>query len=183
MIDSETLKSAAQATTTAVALVALYLTFRGERRNQMRFKEQLDLSRRVAKANVRPLLAVTVSAYVDHKALELENHGAGTAVIRKLAFRRGKRTATNVLDLMDFEQEIVWDDFVTEIDDSVLYIRPESSEMMIELTQDRLLEQGFSERDAAALLEDLEKQIDEVRVTVTYDDVLGNVVAKNEQLN
>src|SRR5947207_543993 len=120
IIDSESLKLVAQTTSTVVALVALYLTFRAERRNQMRFQEQLDLSRRIAQANVRPLLAVTVSAYVDHKALELENHGAGTAVIRKLAFRRGRRTAGNVLDLMDFERDIVWDDFITEIDDSLL---------------------------------------------------------------
>ncbi|MGH9966406.1 MAG: hypothetical protein ACREBG_01025 [Pyrinomonadaceae bacterium] len=183
MIDSEALKLAAQATSTAVALVALYLTFRGERRNQIRFKEQLDLSRRIGEANIRPLLAVTVSGYVDRKALELENHGAGTAVVRELAFRRGKHTATDVLDLMEFEQEIEWDDFITGLENSTLYIRPNSSEMMIELTQDHLLEQGFSEDEAATVLKELEKQIDEVRVTVTYDDVLGNVVAKKEQLN
>ncbi|MGH9874316.1 MAG: hypothetical protein ACRD9S_17830 [Pyrinomonadaceae bacterium] len=183
MIDSEILKLAAQATSTAVALVALYLAFRGERRNQTRFKEQLDLSRRIAEANIRPLLAVTVSGYVDRKALEVENHGAGTAVVRELAFRRGKHTATDVLDLLEFEQEIEWDDFTTGLENSILYIRPNSSEMMIELTQDHLLEQGFSEDEAAALLEELEKQIDEVRVIVAYDDVLGNVIAKNEQLN
>jgi hypothetical protein len=32
-------------------------------------------------------------------------------------------------------------------------------------------------------MEELESQIDEVRVSVTYDDVLGNVIAEDEQMN
>ena len=69
---------------TITAVAALFISFRTERRVQGRFQQQLDLSRRIAEANIRPLLALTISAYVDHKAIELTNHGAGTAVIRKI---------------------------------------------------------------------------------------------------
>jgi hypothetical protein len=55
--------------------------------------------------------------------------------------------------------------------------------MLIELTHERLVEQGFSEKDATAAMKELEDQLDEVTVTVTYEDVLGNVVADSEQLN
>jgi hypothetical protein len=164
-----------------VALVALYLAFRSERRNQIRFEQQLELSRRIATANVRPLLARTVSGYLDRKALELSNHGAGTAILRKVTFRRGKRSAASVLDLLELEQAVVWDDF-TELGSSISYIPAKTSETIVELTQDHLLGQGFSARAAAALLEELEKQLDEVQVTATYNDVLGNMIAENEEL-
>jgi hypothetical protein len=196
MADSETLKLAAQATSTAVALVALYLTFRGERRSQLRFdlqlkqseeqlkqqvklsEKQLKLSDRIAKANVLPILRIVESAYVDKKALELENSGAGPAVDLKLTFSRGKHKSGDVVELFDddFEREFTWDDFT----DNITYMAAKSSETIIVLTKDGLLNQGFTERRAAALLDELEKQIDKVRVRVTYHDALGNLTEDEE---
>lgn len=181
-MDAEAVKLVVQLTSTAVALIALYVSFRNERRNHERFQQQLDLSRRVAEGNARPLLALSISAYDDHKALELTNHGSGTAVISNVVIRRGKRTAGSVPDVLDLGRDIVWNDF-TDFGDSIVYVPPRASEVLIDLTYDHLIEQGFSEEDAASQLEELEQQIDEIRVSVTYEDVLGNVIAEDEELS
>ena len=178
----ETLKFSAQMVSTLVGLVALLISFRNEHRNQLRFQQQLEFSKSIAEANVRPLLALTISAYLDRKALELVNHGSGTAVITNIVFRRGDREASCVADLIDLGREVVWDDF-TELEDTIEYLPSKASDTLIELTLERLAEQDLTEVDAEALMEDLESQLDEVKVTVTYEDVLGNIIAEAEQLN
>jgi hypothetical protein len=178
MIDSETFRLIAQAASTAVAFVAIYLSFRSERRNQIRFQEQLDLSRRIAEANIRPLLSLTAKTYVDRKGLELENLGTGTAVITKLTFQRGKHIASDILDVLDLEVDVEWDDFTSSISN----IPSKTSENLVELSEEKLLEQGISKSKAAALLEKLAGQIDEIKLTVTYEDVLGNVIARNDEI-
>jgi hypothetical protein len=94
------------------------------------------------------------SGYLDRKAFELSNHGAGVAIVRKLSFHRGKRKASNVLGIVKLDK----------------------------LTEDGLVGQGFSKSAAAALLAELETQLDEIQVTATYEDILGNVIVKDAEL-
>ena len=110
LLNPTTLQLVAPFVSLTVGVAALLLSLRSERRNQVRFQHQLDLSRRIAEANVRPLLGLTTNAYED-KRLELSNHGTGTAVIRSLVFRRGRKAATSVPDILDLPAEVVWDDF------------------------------------------------------------------------
>ncbi|MEA2339310.1 MAG: hypothetical protein QOE82_3317 [Thermoanaerobaculia bacterium] len=173
---------AAQLTSTAIALVALFIGLRNENRNQIRFRKQLALSKRIADANIRPLLALTISGYTDRKAMELVNHGMGTAVIRNISLSRGDLIASKVPDLLDLGREVVWNDF-TELDDVIEYLPSKGVDVLVLLTFDRLTKQGLTETEATAVMEMLESQLDEVKVTVTYDDVLGNVIAEDEQLN
>lgn len=180
--DTETLKFSAQLVSTLVGLTALFVSFRNENRNQLRFQQQLEFSKTIAEANVRPLLALTISAYEDRKAVELVNHGSGTAVIREIVFKRGEHVAGNIPDVLDLTYEVVWNDF-TELDDTLEYLPAKGIDVLIELTHERLMDYDFSEEDASEALEELEKQLDEVKVIVTYDDVLGNVIAEAEQLN
>jgi hypothetical protein len=181
-LDPETLKISAQMVSTLVGLVALFISFRNEHRNQVRFQQQLDFSKSIAEANVRPLLALTISAYLDRKALELVNHGSGTAVITNIVFRRHDREASCVVDVIDLGRQVVWDDF-TELEDTIEYLPSKASDTLIELTTERLTEQGITESEAEALMGNLESQLDEVKVIVTYEDVLGNIIAEAEQLN
>lgn len=181
-IDSGTLQLAAQLTSTLIALVALFIGLRNENRNQIRFQQQLEASKRIAEANIRPLLALTVSGYLDRKALELVNHGTGTAVIRKISFSRGDLVACSVPDVLELSREVIWNDF-TDLEDVVEYLPAKGVDTLVELTLDRLIDQGLAETEAANLMEELEAQIDEILVTITYDDVLGNVIAEDEQLN
>jgi len=172
----------AQTTSTLVALGALYVTFRNEQRNQYRFEQQLDFSRRIAEANIRPLLALTTSAYLDRKALELVNHGAGTAVVTNIVFRRGDQSAASIQDVLQLSQNVIWNDF-TELDDVVEYLPPRTTDVLVELTLDHVIAQGIPERQAIKLMEELEQQLDETKVIVTYEDILGNLIAEDEQLN
>lgn len=181
-IDIDTLRTSAQLVSTLVGLAALFVSFRNERRNQLRVQQQLEFSKTIAEANVRPLLAITVSGYLDRKALELVNHGSGTAVITNIVFTRGELEAGSVPDVLELSQNVVWNDF-TELEDTTEYLPSKASDMLVELTLDHLIGQGFAEDEAAALMEELESQLDEVTVTVTYEDVLGNVIAEDEQLH
>lgn len=56
-------------------------------------------------------------------------------------------------------------------------------DVLIELTFDHLIEEGFSEDNAAQIMEDLEAQLDEIEIRVTYSDILGNVIADNERID
>jgi len=181
-LDPETLKLMSQMVSTLIGLVALFISFRNEHRNQLRFQQQLEFSKSIAEANIRPLLALTVSGYLERKALELVNHGSGTAVVTAITFKRGDREAASVPDVIELSDDVVWNDF-TLLEDAIEYLPSKASDTLIELTYDHLIGQGFSKSAAAALMEELEAQLDEVKVTVTYEDVLGNVIADAEQLN
>jgi hypothetical protein len=173
---------AAQLTSTAVALVALFLSFRNERRNQERFRSQLDLSRQVAEANVKPLLATHINGYDDDKGLVLTNHGAGTAVIQRILFRSGKRTASSVADLIELPREIVWNE-CPDFEDSTVYLAPRTAEVLLAINEQQLTEQGLTETEIRATLDAVEKQLEKISVRITYSDVLGNVIAHDEAFN
>src|SRR4051794_27039936 len=129
--DSATVQLAAQLTSTLIALVALFIGVRNENRNQARFQQQLDSSKRIAEANVRPLLALTISGYLDRKALELVNHGTGTAVIRSISFSRGDLVASSVPDIIQLSREVIWNDF-TELENVTEYLPAKGVDTLIE---------------------------------------------------
>jgi hypothetical protein len=110
MIDIESVKLLTQITSTTVAFIALFIGLRNERRSEMRFQEQLNLSRRVAEANARPLLATYINGYEDEKGLVLVNHGSGTAVISDIKFVLGDRSASCAADVIDLPREVIWEE-------------------------------------------------------------------------
>lgn len=181
--NADMIRLVAQLASTAVALVALYVSFRTEHRNHVRFKQQLHLSERIAKANVRPLVALTLSGYLNKAGLELENHGAGTAVISDISFHLGTRTGSSVPRVLDLKHNVEWNDFTDYEDSTPTYLPAKSTETLVELTLENLLRQGFTKDQATVTLKRVESQLDEVCMKITYEDVLGNVIAKNELLD
>jgi hypothetical protein len=111
----------------------------------------------------------------------LTNHGVGTAVIRKVTFRRGKRTATNAADLLELKRDVVWDDF-TDYKSGPFYLPSKETETLVELSLEGLIDQDIPEDKAVDLMGQLETQLDEIDVVLTYEDVLGNVIAEYEVL-
>jgi hypothetical protein len=191
---SEAFHVSAELTSTVVALVALILTFRAERRNQarfekeqqglaMRFQREQERSTRVANANVLPCLATEISHYYGHSVgLELWNHGVGVAVIRKITIHRGKLTGEIVPDVLELSRDLeYWSDFLRP-GDQTSYLRPQTKEMLVELTEERLVEDGISRREVPSLLEEVAEQLEDVSIVVTYEDVFGNTIAKNVHL-
>jgi hypothetical protein len=179
-IGSEQLKLVAQMTSTLVALVALVIGLRNETRNQKRFERQLELSSKVAAASARPLLALAFEGYGDRKGIILQNHGPGTAVITDLWCCRGQQRSKDLAELFDLGWGIPFEE-LSGFPDGTYYIPGKTSEVIVRLTQKDLEEAG-KKNEASQLLEELERQIDEFSMVVTYQDVLGNEIARDAQL-
>jgi hypothetical protein len=181
-LNPETLSVVANLTSTAVALAALGLAFLAERHNRRRFDEELELTRTVASASVRPILALELTDDDDDKKMELWNHGGGPAVIRKISFKRGNRTAKGVRDLVELGHESpFWSDY-TDAPSGTWYLRPNTADTLLQLTRDRLHDDHVGDRVASLMLEELSEQLSQVRAFVTYEDVLGNVIGQDKEL-
>jgi hypothetical protein len=174
MPDAETIKLVAQVASTLLALLALFIGLRNEARNQKRFKQQLEQGKKLAESAARPLLSIEREGYEDQKALTLENHGPGTAVVMSVLFRSDSRSAKDLSDLLKVpaEPEIIWNE-MTSYGSSPSYVASKSSEDMFRITEERLLECGFSRKRAAETLENIEKQLDNIDVIIKYEDVFG----------
>jgi|ERR1700738_31612 len=174
MPDAETIKLVAQVTSTLLALLALFIGLRNEARNQRRFGQQLEQGKKLAESAARPLLSIEREGYEDQKALTLENHGPGTAVVTSVLFKSGSRSADDLSDLLKVptEPDIIWNE-MTIYGSSPSYVASKSSEDMFRITADRLLECGFSRKKAAETLEDIESQLDDIEVIIKYEDVFG----------
>ena len=173
-LDTEAIKLAAQVTSTLVALLALFIGLRNEARNQKRFKQQLEQGKKLAESAARPLLSIERDSYEDHEALTVVNHGPGTAVVMSVLFRSGSRSVKELSDLLKVpaEPQIIWNE-MTSYGSSPSYVASKSSEEMFRITEERLIECGFSRKQAAETLEDIEKQLDNIDVIIKYEDVFG----------
>jgi len=179
-IDPEQLKLVTQVTSTLVALVALAIGLRNETRNQKRFERQLELSSKVAAASAKPLLALSYEGYGDRKGIILQNHGPGTAVITDLWCCRGERRSKDLADLFDLGWGIPFEE-LSGFPDGTYYVPGKTSEVILRLTQAALEEAG-KRNEAGELLVELERQIDEFSMVVSYQDVLGNEIGRDVQL-
>jgi hypothetical protein len=179
-INTEQLKLVAQFMSTLVALVALVIGLRNEARNQRRFERQLELSAKVAAAGAKPLLALSYEGYGDRKGIILQNYGPGTAVITDLWCYRGERRSKDLADLFDLGWDIPFEE-LSGFPDGTYYVPGKTFEVILRLTQEALEEAGKKDK-ASQLLEELERQIDEFSMVVSYQDVLGNEIARDAQL-
>jgi hypothetical protein len=169
----ESIKFAAQITSTLVAVLALIIGLRNEARNQKRFNEQLSQSRKIAQAAARPLLFVDREGYEDEKAITLANHGPGTAIVKTVTFARGGRRATEIAELLDLDEEaeIIWNESTSYA--TPYYMAAKSSEDAFRITADRLTECGVPIKRVQPLLDEIEEQLDEIEITLGYEDVFG----------
>ena len=169
----ESIKLAAQITATLVAVLALIIGLRNEARNQRRFKEQLSQSRKIAQAAARPLLVVEREGYEDEKAIALANHGPGTAILKTLTFARGGRQASDISELLDVgeEVEIFWNE--STVFAIPYYLGGKSREDAFRINEERLRECGVPAKHVQPLLNEIEEQLDEIEITLEYEDVFG----------
>ena len=175
LADAETIKLAAQVTSTLVALLALFIGLRNETRNQKRFQSQLAQGKELARAAARPLISVGREGYEDEKAVTIENRGPGVAIVRLISFKRGHRHATDISELVDVpaKPEIIWDE-INPYDSPPYYVAAKSTEDMIRISSDRLINCGLSSEQATELLNSIETQFDEIEIVVEYEDVFGH---------
>lgn len=138
MATNEVIQGVASIASVVVAVVALCVAFRVERRNQRRFEEQLKQSREIAIANLTPLLTIQSQVYVNRKGVTLANRGVGTAVITNITFEKEGRTSRCLVELFDLGSDFLWDTFWTFSGDRY-YLPADKTYQLVELRADSLV--------------------------------------------
>lgn len=158
-----------------VAIVALFVAFRVERRNQLRFDDQLKQSRKFAIANMKPLITIQSQIYINRKGITLSNFGVGTAVITNIEFEKGGYSTRSLVELFDLGTEFMWDTFWKFSGDKY-YIPANGRRQLVELTSKNLVKQEWSEDEAIALLAKWQAQKAGINVRIEYEDLIGNTL-------
>jgi hypothetical protein len=157
-----------------VASVAIVIALRVEKRTHERFSTQLKREETFAVANMKPLLSIYPSKFVDRKAITLCNYGLGTAIITKITFQKNELTEQNALfKLFNFGQEIVWD-YYWIFREEKYYVQPGQRIKLLELSQKGLAEDGLEKDQIKALLDSFQQQMQGVTITLECSDVFGN---------
>jgi hypothetical protein len=170
LITSITATISSIAAITAI-LVAILVVIRTHRR----VSEGLRREERLALANIKPLLAVYPSKFIDHKAVTLHNYGIGTAVLTGISFAKGNNVdSLSLVNLFNFSEKVIWDYF-WNFRQRKLYVQPGRDVLLVKLTAENLAEQGFDAATIRKILDAWQQQMDGITIYITYEDVLGNL--------
>ena len=157
-----------------VAFVAIMVAMRVEKRTHERFSTQLEREETFAVANMKPLLFIYPSKFVDRKAITLCNHGLGTAIITKITFQKNKLTERKALfKLFDFSQEIIWD-YYWIFREKKYYVQAGQRIKLLELSDKGLAEDGLEKDEIKEILDSFQQQMQGVTITIECSDVFGN---------
>ena len=156
-----------------VAVVALVIAFNTEKRSAERFRAELEQSKQIAQANIRPLLSIGSSGFIGVKLIVVENSGLGTAVVTKIEFSKGERRSLNLAELIEFQKRIVWDNFYV-FGSADWFLEAGKNVKLVHLTFDGLLGQGFSRAEIAQILREFDEQQKGIVIRIEYEDLLGN---------
>lgn len=156
-----------------IAAIAVIVTIRAENRAVKKFRADIALQEKIAKANLRPLLAIFTSEFADNKGIVLLNAGIGTAVITNIVFSKDGKTARSVSHLFDLPDGIRWN--------NSWYFRPRKHYLsagksidLVRLTASNLMRQGVSDSEVARVLVAWQDQMPGISINIKYEDVMGN---------
>lgn len=155
------------------ALIALIVAIRVETRASRRFRAQLELTEKIAYANIKPVLGVTTGEFLDLKSIQLVNYGAGTAVITSAKLSKGDRVIANITELFVFDTPVTWDSYWT-FTESRVYLRAGDSLVLTRLSAKTLLASGYDAAQVKAILDSWQDQLEGVNLGISYEDVVGN---------
>jgi hypothetical protein len=157
------------------AITAILVAVLLEIRTGRRVSEGLRREERLALANIKPLLAVYPSKFIDHKAVTLHNYGIGTAVLTGISFAKGNNVdSLSLVALFNFSEKVTWDYFWS-FRQRTLYVGSGQDVVLVKLTQKNLAGQGFDEATSRKILDAWQEQMDGITVYITYEDILGNL--------
>ncbi|MEW8217999.1 MAG: hypothetical protein AB2770_06555 [Candidatus Thiodiazotropha taylori] len=140
--------------------------------------EQIRLSRSVAAANIRPILYIKAAGYTDHGGFVLENHGVGTAVIKKVTFSLNGKCSSSLVRLFSFSEPPMWEDFFQFIE-PIHYLKP-GNKINIALMSVKSLE-GHISKHPNTILQQYYDQWEGLSARIEYEDLFGNVMPNLEQ--
>ena len=156
-----------------VAIIAIVVAFRVENRNQKRFDQGISESKKIAEANVKPLLAIYTIGYETFRGMRLANQGQGTAVITNVVLHKNGVEGQNAADLVDLPQSMFWDTY-WRFGGTNLYIKAGDERRLLELSQKNLIAQGIDEKEASEILSILKDEMNNIEITIEYEDIIGN---------
>lgn len=158
-----------------ISIVAIIIASRVEIRAEKRFKSEIELQKKIAKANLRPILTTIKSdkSYMDGKYITLKNAGVGTAVIKSISFSRGQKAVRNLSLLFNLSYTIDWEYFWS-FGRQNYYIEANTKIYLIGTSAENLRKQGFSRQKITKILNEIEEQMSGITIEIAYEDVLGN---------
>lgn len=175
MSDASTaaIQTVVSVTSIVVAILAVVIAIRVEKRTAHRFTAEQALTQRLAIANIKPILSVTITQFEDLRGVNLWNHGTGTAVINAVAFSRNGQPVRNLVKLFEFQHRVVWDDFWA-FGTGVYYVRPGEKITVVKLSLGKFLTPQYGPAIAAEILESFKNQLPGITLSFSYQDVLGS---------
>jgi hypothetical protein len=138
------------------------------------FKKQLRNADKIAHANVKPILGINKSDYLNFKAVTLKNYGAGTVVITSIKFcRNNTQNHQRLVDLFQLPHNPIWDDF-SIFPAGEQYVEAGQNMVLAKLTSRGLARnnEALQPNQIAEILEAWSNQLQEITILVKYCDVL-----------
>ena len=158
---------------TILASIAIAISLWAQGRTRRHFEAQLELSQKVAAANVKPIVALFTMEYLDKKGIILSNAGVGTAIITNIEFYRDSQSAKNLAHLFQLPEQVIWDKHWTFLQ-SKFYLKAGQDLVILKLSSSNLQKQGFDEQETRKILDSWKNQLEGIEINITYEDVLGN---------
>lgn len=157
-----------------IAILAMIISMNTENRNQKKFDQQLEREEKLALAKIKPLLSIKTLNYTNHKAIILINHGSGTAVIREISFSKGEKEDQKIItNLFKVPANLKWDTFRV-FDANKHFLREGEEVNIIDLSEPGLILQDYTREGALKVLTSIQQQWNGIKISVEYEDVLGN---------
>jgi hypothetical protein len=165
-----------------IALLALFFSF-------FSFQLQQRRAYRLARGNVKPKLWIISQVYGDLRSIRLWNHGVGPAIIKSAQFEKEGHQRTNrIVDLFNAVNSgvrtrtgtVEWATFVGL--ESGRAIPAQGYITLVEQSLENLRGQGINKRTARLLLNRWRAEKTGIKVTIEYEDILGNKMESYEEI-
>ena len=156
-----------------IAVIAIYIAIETEKRSHSRFKEEQNLSRQIAEANVKPIISIWTVEYINLKGIKLINCGTGPAIVTSIYFTKNEKQVFNIAELFNIERQFYWDTFWT-FSDTKFFIQADRNIKLVEVSLENLVKQGISLSDANLILDNWQSELEGITINIEYCDVFGN---------
>ena len=171
---ASSLQAIAGIATLMVAVISIVIALRTEKRSHDRFLTELNLSRDLAAASVRPLLSVVSVVAGEEREVCIVNRGIGPAVVTSFVMKRGDKSVQNMKDLFDIGNGRLWTNW-RRLPREKFVLSPGQEIVLVRLTKEYLVTHGITEEAADTFLDSWTQQKTGIEVCFNYEDALGTV--------
>lgn len=159
-----------------VAIAALWVAIKSEKRSQDQFNQRIELEKEVVRAQFRPILIVNHSRSKNIHHIKVFNRGNGPAKVKSISIEKDGRMAERFMkELFSIpENEAINWGTSRKIGKKVSYIQPGNSITLAEIYIKDIEVNKQIEKEAYQIIESFNKQASGIKITIKYEDFLGN---------